>query len=156
MYYLWIDPWIRKLWYWIIDDDNNIIDAWIILIDQKFPTRQDYFNRIHDIYNYFQDLIKKYKIKNVWIEKLFFTEFNKSNAEFVYWIRWVLISLFIQNKINIFEYTPKEIKKYITWNWNAEKILVQQFIMKIFWLKDLPKYNDAADALGLAFIVSKK
>jgi hypothetical protein len=31
--------------------------------------------------------------------------------------------------------------------------LVQKFIMKLYWLKDLPKYNDTADALWLAYII---
>jgi hypothetical protein len=25
--------------------------------------------------------------------------------------------------------------------------------MKLYWLKDMPKYNDTADALGLAYMI---
>ncbi len=152
---LWIDPGIRKLWYALIKSDLNIIDSGIILLDQRLPSRDDQFKRIVEIYEYFETLIKKNKVKIVSIEKLFFTKFNQSNAEFVYGIRWALIMLFIKNWIKIKEYTPIQLKKMITWNGKADKKLVQNFIMKLYWLKDIPKYHDAADALGLAYIVSR-
>ncbi len=150
---LWIDPGVRKLWYAIIKPNLEILDAGILLQDQRTPTREDQFIRINEIYQYFEKLIKKYKIKVVSIEKLFFTKFNQSNAEFVYGIRWALIMLFIKNKIQVREFTPIQLKKSITWNGKADKMLVQSFIMKLYWLKDLPKYNDTADALWLAYML---
>ena len=150
---LGVDPWVRKLWYAIIKPNLEIVDAGILLQDQKSPTREDQFNRIREIYDFFEKLIEEYKIRVVSIEKLFFTKFNQSNAEFVYGIRGALIMLFLKHKITVKEYTPIELKKAITWNGKAEKILVQRFIMKMYWLKDMPKYNDTADALGLAYIV---
>ena len=152
---LGIDPGVRKLWYALIQSPTQIIDAGILLLDQKSPTREDQFWRMVHIYDYFEKLIKKHDIKIVSIEKLFFTKFNQSNAEFVYGIRWALIMLFVKHKIAIKEFTPIEVKKYITWTGKAEKIIVQKFVMKIFWLTNLPEYNDAADALALAYIWSK-
>ena len=150
---LWIDPWVRKLWYAIIKPNLEILDAGILLQDQKSPTREDQFKRINEIYEYFEKLIKQYKIKVVSIEKLFFTKFNQSNAEFVYGVRGALIMLFVKNKIAVKEFTPIQLKKAITWNGRADKIFVQKFIMKLYWLKDMPKYNDTADALGLAYMI---
>ncbi len=152
---LWIDPWVRKLWYSLIEKDLSIEDAWILLLDQKSPNREDQFQRILKIINFFEDMITKYTIDKLSIEKLFFTKYNQANAEFVYWIRWALISLFLKNNVQIFEYTPIQLKKYITWNSKANKELVQSFIMKIYWLENLPEYDDAADALWLAYIASK-
>jgi Holliday junction resolvasome RuvABC endonuclease subunit len=37
--------------------------------------------------DFFEDLIEKYEVQCVAMEKLFFTEYNQSNAEFVYAIR---------------------------------------------------------------------
>ncbi|MFZ2150454.1 MAG: crossover junction endodeoxyribonuclease RuvC [Candidatus Absconditicoccaceae bacterium] len=150
---LGVDPGVRKLGYAIITPNLEIIDAGILLQDQKSPTREDQFIRIKEIYDYFEKLIKKYKIKAVSIEKLFFTKFNQSNAEFVYGIRGALIMLFVKNNIQVKEFTPIQLKKAITGNGRADKILVQKFIMKLYGLKDLPKYNDTADALGLAYII---
>jgi len=153
---LWIDPWIRKLGYALIKKNLEIIDAGVLLLDEKFPNRQSQFKRMLEIYNFFEKLIKKNKIRIISIEKLFFTKFNQANAEFVYGVRWLILMLAIKNKIEIVEYAPIQLKKFVTGNGKAEKILVQKCVMKLFGLKELPKPADVADALGLARIVSKR
>jgi crossover junction endodeoxyribonuclease RuvC len=115
----------------------------------------DQFERMREIEEYFTKLLKKHSIKTMCMEKLFFTKFNQNNAEFVYGIRAILITLCLKNNIKIKEYTPIELKKFITGNGKAEKKLVQNCIMKIYGLKEFPEFNDAADALALAYIASK-
>jgi len=139
----------------LIQTDLTIVDAGILLQDQKSPTREDQFTRIIQIYNFFEKIIKKYKIQAIAMEQLFFTKFNQNNAEFVYGLRGALMMLFLKNNIKIKELTPIEIKKYITGNGKADKKLVQQMIMKIFGLQKMPEYNDAADALAMAYIANK-
>ncbi len=150
--YLGIDPWVRKLWYALIDDDLKIIDAWILLQDKKFPTREDQFQRANQILVFFEQLLKQYSIKKVAMEKLFFTNYNQGNAEFVYAIRWALMMLFLRENIQILEFTPVELKKFITWNGKADKMLVQKTIRRFYKLQDIPEYNDAADALWFAYL----
>lgn len=150
--YLWIDPWVRKLWYALVDDDLKIIDAWILLQDKKSPTREDQFQRANQILGFFEKLLKKYSVEKVAIEKLFFTDYNQNNAEFVYAIRWALMMLFLRRDIQVLEYTPIELKKYITWNGKADKMLVQKTIKRFYKLQDIPEYNDAADALWFAYL----
>ena len=58
--------------------------------------------------------------------------------------------------IQIHEYTPIQLKKNITGNGKASKDLVKNCIKKIFGLEEAPEYDDAADALGLAYIASKQ
>ena len=108
-----------------------------------------------EIENFFIKLIKKHKIQTVCMEELFFTRFNQNNAEFVYGIRAILITLCLRNKVKIKELTPIQLKKYITGNSKADKKIVQNCIMKIFNLQECPEYNDAADALALAYIANK-
>ena len=152
MYYLWIDPWVRKLGYALLDDDIRIIDAGILLQDKKSPTREDQFQRANQILEFFEKLLKKYPIEKVAIEKLFFTDYNQSNAEFVYAIRWALMMLFLRKNISVLEFTPIELKKFITWNGKADKMLVQKTIRRFYNLQDIPEYNDAADALWFAYL----
>jgi len=89
------------------------------------------------------------------MEKLFFTKFKQNNAEFVYGIRGILLAMALKYWIKIKEFTPIELKKYITGNGKAEKILIQKTIMKLYKLQELPEYNDAADALGLAYLATR-
>lgn len=153
---LWIDPGVRKLWFALINRDLTILDAWILLQESKNVTREIYFHRIVEIVKFFRELLVKYPaIKTVSIEKLFFTASNQSNAEFVYGVRGALIALFVEHGCQIVELTPIELKKYVTGNGKAEKLLVQCIVMKLFHLENMPEYNDAADALGLAFVASK-
>ncbi len=152
---LGIDPGVRKLWYALITSDLKIIDSGILLSEIKSPTRMDQFERMREIEEYFTKLLKKQIIKTMCMEKLFFTKFNQNNAEFVYGIRAILITLCLKKNIKIKEYTPIELKKFITGNGKAEKQLVQKCIMKVYGLKEFPEFNDAADALALAYIASK-
>ncbi len=154
--YLGIDPWIRKLWYALIDDNRTVIEAWILLQDMKSPTRHDQFARLYNIYSFFLDMYTKYPIKQVAIEKLFFTSWNQSNAEFVYGVRGMLIAMSYEHNVWVLEYSPVELKKAITGTGKAGKALVQAAITKIYGLAQSPAYHDAADALGLAYIAWKK
>ncbi len=152
---LWIDPGVRKLWYALIDDDLNIRDAGILLQKKVSPTREDQYERMLQISDFFTELFEKYQVHTVSMEKLFFTKYNQNNAEFVFGIRAILLTMAMKKKIQIREFTPIELKKYITWNGRADKLLVQKMIMKLFRLQELPEYNDAADALGLAYLAIK-
>lgn len=152
---LWIDPGVRKLWYAIIKPNLEIVDSGILLLEKKSPSRNDQFERMIEIGEYFTKLLKKYKIQTMCMEQLFFTKFNQNNAEFVYGIRAILITLCLKNKIKIKEITPIQLKKYITGNGKADKKLVQKCIMKLYRLQECPEFNDAADALWLAYVAMK-
>lgn len=154
--YLWIDPWIRKLWYALTTTDLQIIDAGIILQHQKSPSRADQFARIEQIYNFFLRILREHKITHIGMEKLFFTEQNQSNAEFVYGIRGALAMMFSHHNIPLTEYTPNEIKKAVTGNGRANKEQVQLAVQKWFDLAEPPEPHDAADALGICWMIGKK
>ena len=149
---LGIDPGVRKLGYALIENDLTIVDAGILLQHQKAPTRTDQFQRVVQIYDFFSKIIQDHKVDCVTMEQLFFTKFNQSNAEFVYAIRGALMMLFVKNNIPVKEFTPIEVKKYITGNGKADKKFVQKMVMKIYRLEEEPIYNDAADALAMAYI----
>lgn len=152
---LWIDPWIRKLGYALTDNDLIIKDAGILLLDDKAPTREYQYARMKQIYQFFVEMVEEHDITAVGVEKLFFTRFNQSNAEFVYGIRGALLMLFVEHDIQIFEWTPKELKKRVTGNGLAWKELVQSMVQRHFHLAQLPEPHDAADALGLCWMVKK-
>lgn len=155
MYIYWIDPGARKLWFAVITKDLNIIDAGILLSEIKSPSRNDYFTRLAEIQQFFAELFVKYPPSIVSMEKLYFTSHNQSNAEFVFGVRALILCEALNHHSQIQEYTPIELKSFITWNGKATKELVQLYTQKLFWLSETAQYNDAADALGLAFIAAK-
>ena len=68
---LWIDPGIKKLWYALIQTDLKIIDAGILEMDQKKFDRIEQYHRMLEIHDFFEDIIKKNKIKKIIMEKYF-------------------------------------------------------------------------------------
>jgi crossover junction endodeoxyribonuclease RuvC len=149
---LGIDPGIRKLWYALIQENRSIVDAGILLLESKNPSRDDQYSRMKDIHDFFKDLLTQHSIQTICMEKYYFTQYNRSNAEFVYGVRGIIMLLAKQHNCYIKEYTPIQIKKSITGSGKAGKLLMQKTIMKLFKLQELPKYHDAADALGLAWL----
>lgn len=147
---LGIDPGIRKLWYALIQKDASIVDAWILILEAKNPSRDDQYTRMKDIHDFFKNILEQYPIQTICMEKYYFTQYNQSNAEFVYGVRGIIMLLAKQHNCIIREYTPIQIKKAITGTGKAGKLLMQKMIMKLFKLQELPKYHDAADALWLA------
>lgn len=154
--FLWVDPGVRKLWYALIDANKKVIDAGILLSDEKSPTRMDQFARMHDIYEFFVELIAKYPIRAVAMEKLFFTTSNQNNAEYVYGVRGSLGMLFRKHTIPLYEYTPPQLKKSITGSGLASKRAMQLMTQKLFSLEQAPTRHDTADALWLARLALQK
>jgi crossover junction endodeoxyribonuclease RuvC len=123
----------------------------------KQVSREDQFDRMWRIFEFFQYMLQKYEITAVAMEKLYFTDQNQNNAEFVYGIRGALAMQFKQQNTPLVEWTPNELKKYITANGNASKELMMKTITKLFDLKDGEiQRHDTADALGLAYLLAQK
>lgn len=149
---LWIDPWTTTIWYAICDYNgkkHHIIDFWVIETTPKI----DISLKLLEIGTDIQNIIEKYNPERCAIEKLFF------NTNITTWIavsqaRGVILYECMKSGLEIFEYTPLQIKKWLTGNGQAKKWQVQKALMMLLGLVELPKPDDAADALGLAYLGS--
>lgn len=83
------------------------------------------------------------------VEKLFFQR-NITTAIAVGQARGVLLLALAQQKIPVAEYTPNEIKQSVTGYGSASKKQVQEMIRTLLNLEEIPKPDDAADALAIA------
>jgi len=61
----------------------------------------------------------------------------------------------IENKMQICEFTPLQIKQAITGYGKADKRQMQKMVVMILNLKEKIKSDDAADALGVALCASQ-
>jgi len=111
---------------------------------------------MEEIRTFFVALLEQYSVTAVGMEKLYFTDRNMNNAEFVYGIRGALAMLFSTNNIPLHERTPNEVKKRVTWNGNASKDLMVNVVTRLYQLTEAPKRHDTADAMGLAWMVLRK
>lgn len=83
------------------------------------------------------------------VEELFFST-NAQTAMLVGQARGVLLLTLAQAGVPIAEYTPLQVKQATTGYGQADKSQVQQMVRLLLGLVDIPRPDDAADALALA------
>jgi crossover junction endodeoxyribonuclease RuvC len=106
-------------------------------------------SRLTVISKYLHELFEKYKPTHVACEQLFFAT-NAKTAITVGQARGVIVLTASQAKILTFDYTPLQVKLAITGYGKADKNQVQRMVKNILKLKEIPKPDDAADALAIA------
>lgn len=94
-------------------------------------------------------IIKKYKPDHAAIEQLFFAK-NAKTALSVAHARGVALEILSTSGIAIYEYTPLQVKQAVTSYGRAEKSQVQKMVKILLNINELPKPDDAADALAIA------
>ena len=102
-------------------------------------------------------IIKKWRPESLAIEKLFFNQ-NTSTALRVAEARGVILYESICAGLEIFEYSPQEIKLAVTGYGKAAKKEVEAMTLRLLTLKTAPKYDDEMDAqaIGITHLVSYK
>ncbi len=145
---LGIDPGYATIGYGIIEYDNfrfKTISYGAITTtpDKTFP------DRLCDIYTDMQTLINTYSPTCLSIEKLYFNT-NTTTAIDVAQARGVILLSARNNNLDIFEYTPLQVKQSITGYGRAEKHQVMEMVKNLLQLNSVPKPDDTADALALA------
>jgi len=83
------------------------------------------------------------------VEKLFFHQ-NVRSATAVGQARGVILLVMAEMNKAVMEYSPNEVKQAITGYGEASKGQMQQMVRSILRLPEIPKPDDAADALAIA------
>lgn len=145
---LGIDPGTATLGFGVIDVDKGkaqLVDAGVI----RTPAKEDDAVRLQTIFEEITDIIAQNKPQVMSIEKLFFVQ-NITTGMTVAQARGVVLLAGQQAGLEIFEYTPLQIKQSMTGYGHAEKKQIQEMVRVILKLKVVPKPDDAADALAAA------
>lgn len=148
-----IDPGTGILGFGIIDMERGnvkLVDAGVI----RTPVKENDAVRLHTIYDELTDIIKQTNPTIMSVEKLFFSK-NVTTAMTVSQARGVVLLCAQQVGIEIHEYTPMQIKLAVTGYGNADKKQVQEMVRVILGLKEVPKPDDAADAIAAALTHSQ-
>jgi crossover junction endodeoxyribonuclease RuvC len=95
-------------------------------------------------------LVNKYKPECAAIENLFYFK-NQKTIISVSQARGVSILAVASKGIEVHDYTPLQVKQAITGYGRATKEQMQRMIKTILKLEKIPKPDDAADALAIAF-----
>lgn len=147
---LWIDPGTTTTGFALLEKNGSefrIIDFWVLSTTPKI----ELWYKLLEIWNDFRALLEKYSPDLVSIEKLFFNT-NITTGIAVSHARWVMLYECMRLGVPYLEYTPLQVKKAITWSGASNKQQLQKAIQMIFQLETLPTPDDAADAIGLAYM----
>ncbi|MFA5023698.1 MAG: crossover junction endodeoxyribonuclease RuvC [Patescibacteria group bacterium] len=145
---LGIDPGIADTGYGVIKAEGSRLTC-LAYGTIKTDAREDLITRLEILHLALDKIIKKYQPDLAAIEQLFFNK-NVRTALIVGQARGVVLLTLKQNKLAIFDYTPSQVKQAVSAYGQASKRQVQKMVKLILNLKELPRPDDAADALAVA------
>lgn len=105
--------------------------------------------RLRILNNELNKLIKKYQPKVLVVESIYFFKNLKTVIPVSQAVGVILLTA-AKKKIPVYRFTPLQVKMAITGYGWAEKKEVQKKIKVLLKLKEIPKSDDAADALAIA------
>ena len=143
-----IDPGLALMGFGVIESDGyrfRVLDYGVI----DTPAHTNDGDRLLQIWNELNAMFQKYKPDAVSIEELFFNK-NVKTAISVAQARGVALLAVKAAGIPLYEYTPLQAKQAVVGYGRAEKKQIQLMVKTILNLKEIPKPDDAADALAIA------
>jgi crossover junction endodeoxyribonuclease RuvC len=149
MLVLGIDPGTATTGYGLVRDTSNgdleVVAYGVVTTPKNTPPE----SRLLEIYNQISDLVSLHRPETAAVEKLFFQR-NVTTALAVGQAKGVILLVLAQNKLLVSEYTPMEVKQAVAGYGGADKNQVQQMVKAILHLNEIPRPDDAADALAVA------
>lgn len=145
---LGIDPGFAIVGISIIDfDGNKAKDIWHGAITSDSSMNMDL--RLKKIYDEISRVIDIYSPDDCAMEELFYFKNQKTVID-VAQARGVEILACLNKGLNIYEYTPLQIKQAVTGYGRADKRQMQQMVKMLLNLREVPKPDDVADAIAVA------
>ncbi len=148
MLVLGIDPGLATTGYGLIReaDAGPVLAAYGVVLT---PAGAPVPGRLQTLFRELTQLILLHRPDAAAVEKLFFQR-NVSTAMLVGQARGVALLALAEAGIPVGEYTPKDVKQAVAGYGGADKPQVQQMVRAILNLAEVPKPDDAADALAVA------
>ena len=147
-----IDPGYERLGVAVLEKEKGKKERLIFSDTIQTSPKREFKDRLFEIGLAVEEIIKKYQPENFAIEKLFFNT-NQKTATNVSEIRGMLIYLAQKSLMDIYEYTPLEIKVAVTGQGRADKKQVIFMIDRLIDITKEIKFDDEYDAIacGLTF-----
>ena len=151
---LGIDPGLAITGWAIVDFDKHgeptPIDYGAITTPKGLTVSQ----RLSEIYQDMNELVKKFKPEYAGVETLLFYN-NAKTAISVGEARGVVLLVLENSSIPIKEFSPLQVKSAVTGYGKATKRQVQENVMRFCRLESIPKPDDAADAIAVAIATNR-
>lgn len=145
---LGIDPGYADLGYGIISSQAGKLQ-YITCDNITSDAKKDLADRLLDIDQQIDRIIRRYKPGLIAIEKIFFFKNQKTVID-VAQSRGVILLRAAKGRIPIIEFTPPQIKQSLTSHGQATKQQVAHMVKILLKLQTLTKKDDAIDGLAIA------
>jgi crossover junction endodeoxyribonuclease RuvC len=146
---LGIDPGIATTGFGVVRllDDGGLqsVDFGVIVTPPDLPVHR----RLLMLHTDLKELFSRYHPDTCGVEKLFFQR-NVSTAIAVGEARGIVMLTIAEMDLEVAEYTPNEVKQAVAGYGSAQKRQVQEMVRTLLGLPEIPKPDDAADALAIA------
>ncbi|MBO4636694.1 MAG: crossover junction endodeoxyribonuclease RuvC [Clostridiales bacterium] len=150
--YIGIDPGYAITGYGIVSKTGNklsVIDYGVITT----KAHTDFPVRLLALNDKMRGILEMYKPDYMSIEELFMGH-NHTTVIGTAQARGVVIVEAARAGIPVYEFTPGQVKLAVTGYGKADKNQVSQMVKNLLGLKEIPKPDDAADALALAICLA--
>jgi crossover junction endodeoxyribonuclease RuvC len=145
---LGIDPGTAITGYGLVEEvrgDLKLLAFGVI----RTPANQPLPRRLQLIYRAVSDLAQEWEPEAAAVEELFFSR-NVRTAMSVGQARGVTLLALADAGLDVAEYTPLVIKQAVTGYGSADKAQMQEMVRLLLELAEVPRPDDAADALAVA------
>ncbi|NLO97531.1 MAG: crossover junction endodeoxyribonuclease RuvC [Peptococcaceae bacterium] len=148
MLILGIDPGTAIMGYGLIEKKGQTLRAvdyscWRTPADLPMPYR------LKILFENLENFLLKYSPDAIAVEELFFNR-NTTTAISVGQARGIVLLSAARNNIEVFEYTPLQVKQAVVGYGKADKHQIQYMVRALLSLTENPKPDDTADALAIA------
>ncbi len=143
-----VDPGIAITGFAVLDysrDRFKVIDFGAVTTDSKTPLSL----RLKQLFNQLDDIINTRVPEQFALEQLFFNK-NVRTALTVGHARGVAMLCAARAGLEVFEYTPLQVKQAVVGEGRADKGQVQFMVRALLSLRETPSPDDVADALAVA------
>lgn len=145
---LGVDPGIATVGFAVLDAEKRsqrLLTCGVITT----PAKTQLSSRLDQIYRDLNELIAQFHPEVMAVEELFFNT-NITTGIAVAHGRGIILLSGYQAGLQIYEYTPLQVKQAVVGYGKAEKHQVQEMVKNILRLSEIPKPDDTADAVALA------
>jgi crossover junction endodeoxyribonuclease RuvC len=144
-----VDPGTARTGYGFVRSGQNsaleLVEYGVIETPPGAPQSE----RLLDIHRALVALLDRHRPATAAVEKLFFQK-NVSTAMSVGQARGVVLLSLAQSGLRVEEYSPQDVKLAITGYGGADKTQMQRMVQTLLGMHELPRPDDAADALAVA------
>ena len=145
---LGIDPGVATIGFGLVEVDRRrqtLLRYGVITTPAGLPLSR----RLLQISEDTEELLRQFKPQEMAVEELFFTK-NITTGIAVAHGRGVILLAAEQAGVPVYEYTPMQVKQAVAGYGGADKRQVMLMTQRLLKMKEIPRPDDAADALALA------